>query len=115
LFYLRTLTDLTTSPLTSGLLQSLVKAAGIAGEKRVVPVAEKILDVLRSKVKQGQLDDPSVRLLEVVLASAPVPIFSSVRDEFFTGKLKEMACHSTSNYSVQRLLDSCPDKEQVSL
>lgn len=82
--------------------------------KRVVPVAEKILEVLRSKVKQGELDDPSVRLLEVVLASAPVPIFSSVRDEFFTGKLKEMACHPSSNYSVQRLLDSCPDKEQAS-
>ncbi|KAF4521592.1 hypothetical protein B566_EDAN001312 [Ephemera danica] len=106
------LSDLTTATLTSGLLQSLVQAAARLCHKQLVPLYAKLIEVLKSK---ESFNDANTRLLEMMLHVAPENLYSQLFETFFQGNLKLLSCESRSNFSVQRLFDSCPSKEQLEL
>jgi len=99
--------------LTSGFLQTLVKCSNLVGPKLYTPLAEKLVSVLEAKNTGSKMDGPCWRLVEAILVAKDPAINQSVFEKFFKGDLKNMARDPENNFSVQRLLENCPSKEQV--
>lgn len=57
------------------------------------------------------------RTIEVILSQAEVlpKLYQKLWKKLFSGILVKLAQHELANYTVQKLLSTCPDKEQVRL
>ncbi|XP_065348890.1 nucleolar protein 9 [Cloeon dipterum] len=107
------LNDMVDSVLTSGFLQSLVKCASKASPKLFKSLAESLEAVLSTKKSKNKIDMASWRLIEAILAGKNEEVNKSILDTFFRGNLKRDASDPELNFCVQRLLENCPNKEQL--
>lgn len=55
------------------------------------------------------------RLLETVISVAAPKLFTQIYTNCFLGRLSSLACHSTANFSVQKLIRYCAEKTEVNL
>ena len=55
------------------------------------------------------------RTIEVILSQAEVipKLYGKLWRKLFSGKLVKLAQHELANYTVQKLLSTCPDKDMV--
>lgn len=53
-----------------------------------------------------------LRLLEACLAAAGMKLDGKIYKKLFSGRLRELSFMKGENFSVQRLMDHCPTKEE---
>lgn len=104
---------MTSTVLTSGFLQTLVKCSSQVSSKLFVPLAEKLVTVLESKKSSDRMEGPCWRLLESIIVAKNANAYQVVLEKFLKGDLKSKASDPDGNFCVQRLLENCQTKEQV--
>ena len=94
------------------------------GEEVAIP--KKDLVTTEEEENGSSLPDPDIpepflyqavcRTLEVILSQAEVipKLYRKLCKKLFSGKLVKLAQHELANYTVQKLLSTCPEKELVS-
>ncbi|XP_069687625.1 nucleolar protein 9 [Periplaneta americana] len=101
--------ELAHSNLTSGLLQALLYASHSADSQ----LNEKLVSKLLAKCFVQDLSDnaAALRLVEAALVTASPATWTRIYEQCFRGQLATLAQHPMANFSVQKLLDSCTDKQ----
>uniref|UniRef100_A0A6V7KUQ0 PUM-HD domain-containing protein n=1 Tax=Bracon brevicornis TaxID=1563983 RepID=A0A6V7KUQ0_9HYME len=104
--------------LTSGLLQTYLTALKDIDPKLTSSIIKKIITECFKSKSNSEDDssiifnsDPASRLLESCLVSSTPEMFVEVYEQLFKGKLKALSLMKPANFSVQRLIDNCPTKE----
>lgn len=98
----------------SGVLQSLLQVLGRANSRELKALGKYVLSSLHLEDGGHQLDcQPVCRLVEVlvVVSGQSLPKLFSKVASVFVGRLAELSVDSQKNFAVQKLLNSCPDKE----
>ncbi|XP_011304920.1 nucleolar protein 9 [Fopius arisanus] len=102
--------------LSSGLLQSYISTLKDVEPKLTSSIIKKIISECFNENTESLSNifdtESSLRLLESCLASASTKMYGKIFKKLFSGRLKELSLMPGANFSVQRLMDYCPTKEQ---
>ncbi|XP_063975128.1 nucleolar protein 9 [Diachasmimorpha longicaudata] len=102
--------------LTSGLLQTYIVTLKDVDAKLTRSIIKKIISECFNENSEDSLSnifdtESSLRLLETCLASADIKMYGKIFKMLFAGHLKELSLMKSANFTVQRLMDHCPTKE----
>ncbi len=117
-------TDLFFSSTSSGVVQVLLTCLSKAALKHFRKLSKAVLknllkneDEAATEEELGELlqSEAAVRLVEAILINSgdSPKLFKEICQKLFDGRLLVWARHPKGNFAVQRLLDSCADKEKV--
>lgn len=108
--------DFISEDAASGVIQALVLAMGKVLPKSCKKLCKHLLEAMKDQQDRLTESESFCRTLEVMMAlSADLPkIFKSIYETFYHEKLVTLAKHPIANFSVQKLITNCHDKEMVS-